>query len=67
LVNTDDLYGSGNADPVSSIKTYYEQQWLSRGKKIKLLSFRLPKTGELKEPQADDIPKDDYRSTKGRP
>ena len=22
---------------------------------------------ELKEPQADDIPKDDYRSTKGRP
>ncbi|MDE6297121.1 MAG: tRNA (guanosine(46)-N7)-methyltransferase TrmB [Muribaculaceae bacterium] len=67
LVNTDDLYGAGNADPVSSIKTYYEQQWLSRGKKIKLLSFRLPQEGELKEPEADDIPKDDYRSTKGRP
>lgn len=67
LTNTDDLYGTGNADPVSSIKTYYEQQWLSRGKKIKLLSFRLPAEGELKEPVADDIPKDDYRSTKGRP
>lgn len=67
LMDTDDLYGSGNADPVSSIKTYYEQQWLSRGKKIKLISFRLPHEGELKEPQADDIPKDDYRSTKGRP
>lgn len=67
LTNTDDLYGAGKADPVSSIKTYYEQQWLSRGKKIKLLSFRLPQNGELKEPQADDIPKDDYRSTKGRP
>lgn len=67
LENTSDLYGEGKADPVSSIKTYYEQQWLSRGKKIKLLSFRLPAEGELHEPPADDIPKDDYRSTKGRP
>ncbi|MDE6856208.1 MAG: tRNA (guanosine(46)-N7)-methyltransferase TrmB, partial [Muribaculaceae bacterium] len=33
---TDDLYGSGLADPVTSIKTFYEQQWLSRGKTIKL-------------------------------
>lgn len=62
LANTDDLYGSGKADPVSSIKTFYEQQWLSRGKKIKLLSFRLPATGEIKEPEADDIPKDDYHA-----
>ena len=30
---TDDLYGSGMADPVSSIKTYYESQWLSRGRR----------------------------------
>lgn len=67
LANTDDLYGSGMADPVSSIKTFYEQQWLSRGKKIKLLSFRLPAEGELLEPEADDIPRDDYRSVKGRP
>lgn len=62
LANTDDLYGSGNADPVSSIKTFYEQQWLSRGKKIKLLSFRLPATGEIREPETDDIPKDDYHA-----
>lgn len=67
LAETDDLYGSGMADPVSSIKTFYEQQWLSRGKKIKLLSFRLPSEGVLQEPEADDIPKDDYRSVKGRP
>lgn len=67
LANTDDLYGSGMADPVSSIKTFYEQQWLSRGKKIKLLSFRLPAEGELLEPESDDIPRDDYRSVKGRP
>ena len=63
----DDLYGTEVSDPARSIKTYYEQQWLSRGKQIKLLRFRLPADGELQEPQADDIPKDDYRSTKGRP
>lgn len=62
LMNTDDLYGSGNADPVSSIKTFYEQQWLSRGKKIKLLSFRLPAEGELHEPESEDIPRDDYHA-----
>ena len=62
LMNTDDLYGSGLADPVSSIKTFYEQQWLSRGKKIKLLSFRLPSEGEIKEPEADDIERDDYHA-----
>ena len=59
---TDDLYGSGMADPVSAIKTYYEQQWLSRGKNIKLISFRLPAEGELTEPREDDIEKDDYRA-----
>ena len=59
---TDDLYGSGKADPVSSIKTYYEQQWLSRGKKIKLISFRPGRFLSLKEPPTDDIVKDDYRS-----
>ena len=63
----DDLYGTAVSDPVRSIKTYYEQQWLSRGKQIKLLRFRLSAEGELVEPEADDIPKDDYRSTKGRP
>lgn len=59
---TDDLYGSGQADATTSIKTYYEQQWLSRGKKIKLISFRLPKEGNLEEPPEDDIVKDDYRA-----
>lgn len=58
----DDLYGAGEADPVSSIKTYYEQQWLARGKKIKLISFRLPQEGELLEPREDDIERDDYRA-----
>ncbi len=62
----DDLFGSDMSDPVHSIKTYYEQQWLSRGKLIKLLRFRLPADKTLAEPDASDIPKDDYRSTKGR-
>ena len=62
LANTDDLYGSGEADPVTSIKTFYEQQWLSRGKKIKLLSFRLPAAGELQEPEEEDIERDDYHA-----
>ena len=60
--NTDDLYGSGLADPVKSIKTFYESQWLSRGKSIKLISFRLNPDQELIEPETDDIPKDDYRA-----
>ena len=59
---TDDLYGSGNADPEKSIKTFYESQWLSRGKSIKLISFRLDKNISLEEPVSDDIPKDDYRA-----
>lgn len=58
---TDDLYGSGMEDPATSIKTFYEQQWLARGKKIKLISFRL-NDAPLVEPRADDIPKDDYRA-----
>ena len=62
LVCTDDLYGSGIADATTSIKTYYEQQWLARGKKIKLISFRLSAEGELIEPREDDIVKDDYRA-----
>lgn len=62
LADTDDLYGSGMADPVSSIKTCYEGQWLARGKKIKLLTMRLASVGNMKEPEIDDIERDDYRA-----
>ena len=44
-----------------SIRTYYEQQWLSRGLSIKYLRFRLPASGDLIEPDVE-IPLDDYRS-----
>ena len=59
---TDDLYGSGKADPEKSIKTFYESQWLSRGKKIKYISFVPDFANELKEPDDSDIEKDDYKS-----
>ena len=71
LAITDDLYGdtaSGELERLESaraIKTYYEQQWLARGKKIKLLSFRLPSAEELPqlaEPSEEDIERDDYRA-----
>lgn len=62
LRDTEDLYGSGSADPVSSIKTYYEQQWLSRGKSIKLLSFKLASADTLTEPDISDLERDDYRA-----
>ena len=64
LALTDDLYGSGREDASTAIKTFYEAQWLSRGKTIKLISFRLPAMpeGGFLEPREDDIPKDDYRA-----
>ncbi|MBO7165062.1 MAG: tRNA (guanosine(46)-N7)-methyltransferase TrmB, partial [Muribaculaceae bacterium] len=60
--DTDDLYGSGMADPVLSIKTFYEQQWLSRGKTIKFISFNPLRDTALQEPEEDDIERDDYHS-----
>lgn len=58
---TDDLYGSGRADAITSIKTYYETQWLARGKKIRYIAFRIGNT-PLSEPNVDDLEKDDYRA-----
>lgn len=60
-VLTDDLYHSGLADEILSIRTYYEQQWLDRGLNIKYLRFRLPYEGELSEPEVE-IELDEYRS-----
>lgn len=66
LADTEDLYAEPAGtlpESLTSIRTFYEQQWLSRGKKIKYISFRLPAADTaLQEPQEDDIEKDDYRS-----
>ena len=60
-VNTDDLYASGAADNILDIKTYYEQQWLSRGLTIKYIKFHLPHDAALVEPEIE-IEFDTYRS-----
>lgn len=60
-VMTDDLYHSGQADDILSIKTYYEQQWLDRGLNIKYTKFHLPQEGLLQEPDVE-IELDEYRS-----
>lgn len=57
----EDIYADGEADEPLDIKTYYEQQWLSRGINIKYISFRLPAEGELVEPEIE-IELDSYRS-----
>lgn len=68
LASTSDLYGDlaagkfGDEDArLLQIRTYYEQQWLSRGIPIKYLRFRLPHEGALKEPDVE-IELDSYRS-----
>lgn len=61
LALCDDIYGSGLVSESDSIKTFYEQQWLARGKKIRLVEFALPEK-PVSDPEEDDIPRDDYRS-----
>lgn len=63
IKRTDDLYANPEGvDRILNIRTHYERQWLDRGKTIKYVSFRLPASVKLIEPQTDDIEPDDYRS-----
>lgn len=57
----DDIYSQDELDDILCIKTYYEQQWLSRGINIKYISFRLSAEGEFIEPDVE-IELDSYRS-----
>lgn len=59
---TDDLYATADNNPVKEIKTYYEQQWLARGKTIKYISFRLPSDRRIEPVDDSDIDRDDYHS-----
>lgn len=61
IIDTTDLYADEVRHSVPEIRTHYEQQWLQRGLTIKLLSFALPATGILAEPDIDIEP-DSYRS-----
>ncbi len=61
LVNTDNLYASGMADKILSIRTYYESQWIERGMNIKYIKFELTHRDFFTEP-AEEIEPDTYRS-----
>jgi len=61
VFSNDDLYASDLNDPILSIKTYYEQQWLDRGLTIKYIQFMLEKRTAFIEPDVD-IEHDVYRS-----
>lgn len=61
FVNTEDLYGCGLEDKILGIKTFYEKQWLSRGKKIKYIRFSPDHSIPFIEPDVE-IEKDDYHS-----
>ena len=50
IFSSDDLYASSLNDPILSIKTYYEQQWLERGLTIKYIQFVLEKRENFIEP-----------------
>ena len=60
-VCTDDLYHTGLADELLSIRTYYEQQWLDRGLNIKYIRFVCEERETLVEPETE-IEFDAYRS-----
>ena len=61
IVKTDDLYHSGFVNEIPDIRTFYENQWLSRGFAIKYLSFRIHSDEPFTEPDVK-IEKDGYRS-----
>ena len=61
LIQTEDLYNSGIADEILSIRTAYERQWLERGIPIKYLRLICEPRDQLIEPEVE-IEYDAYRS-----
>ena len=61
VFQTDNLYNCGFADEILSIQTFYEQQWLARGLKIKYIKFACEYREHYIEPDIE-IELDDYRS-----
>jgi len=61
IKKTNDLYSVMLENSFLGIKTFYEQQWLSRSISIKYISFKINKKEKFVEPQIE-IEKDDYRS-----
>lgn len=53
-VANDDIYGSGAADEVLSIRTFYETGWLEQGLKSHYIRFRLKNDKIIQEPAAEE-------------
>lgn len=49
-----DIYTECPDDKILSIRTYYETKWLTEGRTIKYLCFRLPDTRDIVEPDTPD-------------
>lgn len=65
ILETDDLYGDDTSvlSQIPNTQTQFERQWLSRGKKIKYLSWYLPEQPEEGFCEPDEEPEhDDYHS-----
>ncbi len=60
IEQSDDIYAQKEVSELLNIKTYYEHQWLGRGKLIKYICFK-PHQEMLVEPEVD-VEFDDYRS-----
>jgi len=54
VFSTEDLYAEPGADPVLSITTFYEQQFLEQNVPIKYLSFLLDTDKLIDEPEIDE-------------
>lgn len=51
-----DIYGTGRADDILSIKTFYESHFLDQGYQITYLSFKLDSDKPFVEPDWDETP-----------
>jgi Predicted S-adenosylmethionine-dependent methyltransferase len=56
LEHNEDIYGSGRADDVLSIKTFYESSFLAQGIPITHMAFKLDSDKPFKEPEWDQTP-----------
>jgi len=56
LEHNEDIYGSGRADELLSIKTFYESNFLAQGIPITYMAFRIDGKDVLKEPLWDQEP-----------
>ena len=56
LEHNDDIYGSGRADELLSIKTFYEASFLAQGIPITYMAFKIDNPRPLVEPDWDQEP-----------